>query len=280
MLPMLLFRPILALLAIPSLVAAQATCFPDEDDNEAKLLAFYSAPIAFSPSGNVTPLEPGKLRLAFDVTYVPEPDASISRSDRCFGDKAEETQLSPFFPRPRVVLGLRGGFAVEASYLPPVTLMDATPNLGSIAVSRLTSVGAAGLLFRLHATVGKVDGAITCPEDALQMTDLTKPCFGSEKSQDTYKPNMFGAEAAVTFPAGPRATGYAGAGYTSLRPRFQVGFQEGSGAFDNTKIAVDLNRIALFGGAALKVSATIALTAELYSVPEDVTTVRVGATWR
>ncbi len=261
---------------------AQITCRPDPEDNESKLLAFFSAPIAFSPAGNVTSLAPGKLRLGFELTYVPKPSAEISRSQRCFGDKAEDTHLSPVFPRPRIAIGLPGGFALEATYLPPVTVLDAKPNLGSIALSRLTSIGGAGLLLRVHATAGKVEGSITCPEEALQMTSVTQPCFGSEKSTDTYKPNMFGAEAAVTFVTSERVTGYAGAGYTSLRPRFQVGFQEGSGAYDNTKIEVDLNRVALFAGGMLRVSPAIGLLAELYSVPEDVTTFRVGASyvWR
>ena len=266
-------------------IAAQGTCRPDPDQRESKLLAFYTGPLTFSPSGNVTALGTGKFRIGFEATYVPEPSADISRPERCYAtNKSEDTRLSPVFPRPRIALGLGSGWIVEASYLPPITVFDATPNLASIALSRLTNIGAAGLLLRAHATFGKVEGAITCSEDALQQSDVTRACYGTEKSQDTYKPNMFGGEAAITFSSNPRFTGYAGAGYTSLRPRFQVGFQDGRPGvrYDDTKIIVDLNRIALFGGGALRVTPAIGLTAELYSVPEDVTTFRVGANvgWR
>ena len=263
---------------------AQGICRPDEDDNEAKLLAYFTAPIAFSPGGNVTALGAGRFRLGFEATYVPEPSAEISRSERCYANKTEDTQLSPVFPRPRIAVGLGGGWVLEGSYLPPVTVADATPNLGSIAISRLTNIGSAGLLLRAHATFGKVEGAITCPEDALQTSDVTRPCYGNQKSEDTYKPNMFGGEAAITFSNSARFTGYAGAGYTSLRPRFQVGFQDARPGvrYDDTRIIVDLNRISLFGGGVWQVAPKIGLLAELYSVPEDLTTFRVGANlgWR
>jgi hypothetical protein len=185
-------------------------------------------------------------------------------------------------PRPRIAIGLPGGWALEATYLPPVTVADATPNLGSVALSRLTSIGTADLLLRVHATAGKVEGAITCPEDEVQQSNIAEPCFGPRASEDTYKPNMFGGEAAVSFVVSPRLTGYAGGGYTSLRPRFQVGFQEGSGFYDDTRIEVDLNRVSLFAGASWAVAPAINLLAELYSVPEDLTTFRLGAsyTWR
>jgi hypothetical protein len=271
------------LVALPlSQAVAQSTCRPNEDDNEAKLLAFFAAPIAFSPAGNITALNPGQVRLGFELTYIPEPDASISRSQRCFADKTERTHLSPVLPRPRLAIGLPGGWALEATYLPPVTVADATPNMGSVALSRLTNIGTANLLLRVHATMGQVEGAITCPADEVQQSNIAEPCFGPRPSEDTYKPNMFGGEAAVTFVVSPRLTGYAGGGYTSLRPRFQVGFQEGSGFYDNTKIEVDLNRVSLFAGGSWAVAPALNLLAELYSVPEDLTTFRLGAsyTWR
>ncbi|MGH8472744.1 MAG: hypothetical protein ACREVJ_09900 [Gammaproteobacteria bacterium] len=273
-----------ALIALPVTdLFAQGVCRPDDDQREAKLLAFYTGPLTFSPSGNINSLGLGQIRLGFEATYVPEPNAEISRPERCYAsNKSEDTRLSPVFPRPRVALGLGGGWVVEGSYLPPVTVFDATPNLASVALSRLTSIGPAGLLLRAHATFGKVEGAITCSEDALQLNNVNDPCYGSEKSEDTYKPNMFGGEAAITFVVGSRTNAYAGAGYTSLRPRFQVGFQDGRAGvpYDDTRIEGDLSRVSLFGGAVFQVSPLIGFTAELYSVPEDVTTFRVGASYR
>ncbi|HJU76089.1 MAG TPA: hypothetical protein VJ717_20280 [Gemmatimonadaceae bacterium] len=276
---------LLLLVALPATeLVAQGTCRPPKDANESELLAFFAAPIAFSPGGNVTALGAGRVRIGFEATYVPDPSDDIATSEYCYGNKTENTDLTPVFPRPRLALGLGGGWAVEASYIPPVTLLDAKPHLGSIALSRLTSIGGTGLLLRAHATFGQVEGAITCPEDALQLTTTSQPCYGNEASEDTYKPNMYGVEAALTFVQSQRVTGYAGAGYTALRPRFRVGFQDARPgiAYDDTKIVVNMTRIALFGGASFQVGRLMALMFELYSVPEDVTTFRLGASygWR
>jgi hypothetical protein len=276
---------LLVLLAVPTTqtLAQSNVCHPDDDQREAKLLAFYTGPLTFSPGGNVTALGRGQLRLGFEATYVPEPSDEISRPERCYASsKSEDTRLSPVFPRPRLALGLGSGWVIEGSYLPPVTVFDATPNLASFAISRIVSIGEAGLLLRAHATFGKVEGAITCSEDAIQLVNTAEPCYGSQKSNDTYKPTMVGGEAAITFVLGSRTTGYAGGGYTSLRPRFQVGFRDGRPgvAYDSTRIEVDLNRVSLFGGVLYQVSPLIGLTAELYSVPEDVTTFRIGASYR
>ena len=86
-------------------IAAQGTCRPDPDQRESKLLAFYTGPLTFSPSGNVTALGTGKFRIGFEATYVPEPSADISRPERCYAtNKSEDTRLSPVFPRPRIAL--------------------------------------------------------------------------------------------------------------------------------------------------------------------------------
>jgi hypothetical protein len=84
------------------------------------------------------------------------------------------------------------------------------------------------------------------------------------------------------FVLGGRTTGYAGAGFSSLRPRFRVGFQDARQGvqYDDRKIIVDLNRVSLFTGFLYQLSPAVGVTAELYAVPEDVTTFRLGASYR
>jgi hypothetical protein len=258
-------------------------CTPGEDANEAKLLAFFAAPIAFSPAGLAERLGSGAVHLSFDVTYVPTPSREIRTPDRCYtSNKQENTDLSPIFPRPRLAIGLPGGFYVEGSYLPPITVMDAEPNLGSVALAKVFSMRSTpggselNLLLRGHATFGKVRGAITCPSDALHLDDPARPCYGTAQSKDTYKPNMRGGEIALSWRGAGNLAAYVGGGYTSLPLRFQVGFQEGDGDFDSTRVEVDLSRISAFAGARYEIFRGVALTAELYSQPEDVTTFRFG----
>ena len=276
-----------ALVMLSAPLYAQGVCEPPESSNEAKLLAFFATPIAFSPGGLVQSLAPGQLRFAFDVAYVPSPSRSIQQPEACYGiKKTENTDLSPVFPRPRVAIGLPGGFLLEGSYLPPIKVADAEPNLGSVALSYPLRVqgnfdrGSITLLARGHATFGRVRGPITCPEDKLQRDDPAAACYGSLQSLDTYKPNMYGGELGVVKEsAGERWGAYAVGGVTLLRPRFQVGFLYASGVYDDTRIEVDMTRFAVGGGGWYRVGVTGALTAEVYSVPDDATTFRLGAAY-
>lgn len=284
--------PLLALVSVVAMGGA-GECRPPKDSSEAKLLAYFAAPIAFSPAGNAGPMAPGAIRLSFDLTYVPTPSADIRRASFC-QRKSENTNLSPIFPRPRLAVGLPGGFYVEGSYLPPVTVLDATPNLGSLALGWTRSLrgGVAGsvvpdpnantttwLAVRAHATIGSVKGAITCSDEAIQNTNPSRVCYGNEPSNDRYQPNMFGLEAMLGWTGGGRWSGYVGGGYTSIRPRFDVNFLSLNGVLDDTRVLLDDGRITAFAGGRLRVTARTAVTAELYSVPQDVTTFRLGGSW-
>ncbi|MEO5579470.1 MAG: hypothetical protein ABIR58_02350 [Gemmatimonadaceae bacterium] len=186
-----------------------------------------------------------------------------------------------------MTLGLPAGFAVELSYLPPIRINDAEPNLVSAAVSwvqrirmRSTSDGT-DVMLRLHGTTGRVRGPITCPSDGLQTIDPLRPCFGTEESLDTFKPVMIGAEGIVSTVAyDGRLAFYLGGGANFLRPRFRVGFTDGLGNVDNTEIEVDLTRATIFGGVSAQMSRALDISAQVYSVPKDATTLRVGAGYR
>ena len=284
-------KALILLATVLTSTSAQAqtnvTCRPSTESNEAKLLAFFATPIAFSPGGIVESVAPWHARVSFEATYVPSPSKKIQQPEACYGiKKTENTNLSPVFPRPRVTIGLPGGLLLEASYLPPVTVADAQPNLGSFALARPWKIaGAEGaattmVLLRAHATLGRVRGSITCPKKALQTADPNIACYGSSPSSDTYKPNMFGGEVGLAREgAGGRWGAYAMSGPTWLRPRFQVGFQYKDAAFDDTKITVDMTRLAAGAGAWYRVGSSAAVTGELYSVPSDATTFRIGGAY-
>lgn len=277
--------PLLVALAF-SPVVARAQCTPGKNSNEAKLLAFFATPISFSPAGSVGALPPGAIRLTFEATYVPSPSREITRTRECFLPKEENTELSPVLPRPRIAIGLPYGFVVEGSYIPPVKIDGAKANLGSVALARPFHLATLGggrqvdLVVRGHATFGTVEGPITCPREALQNSDAAKACFGTAPSNDSYKPNIAGLEGIVALGGSGSLSGYLGGGYTSLRPRFQVGFRQADGVFDGTEVEVDLTRAALFGGGAWHFAQRAAVTAEVYSVPKDATTFRLGLSAR
>jgi len=282
-------RPILAALLgavlAPAGAAAQFECKVAPSSPEAKMLAWYAGPLAFAALGPAARLPFGAVVLGGDLTYVPSPPSSARKSSgTCFPTpKSEHTGLAPVFPRPRIIVGLGGGLTLEGMYLPPVTVADATPNMGSVALGWVGPLGSAagGLLLslRAHATFGQVQGPIVCPKDAIQQANLAQPCWGSTPSKDTYRPNIIGGEVAVATSTG-RLNAYGGLGYASLTPRFQVDFTFQDGKKDRTKVRIDVTRVSIFGGLGYALTKSVELTAQLYSVPEDATTARAGLSWR
>lgn len=277
----------IAVLAASALCAsaARAQCRPGEDSNEAKLLAHYSAPITFAPQVGPA-FARGHVVVGGDLTYIPKPDPALERTGRCFMPKKESTQLSPVFPRPRLTIGLPLGIGVEVGYLPPVRVAGAKANLisGAVSVARplLSVVGQPIVVAaRVHATRGYVNGAITCGADAIQQSDPNAPCYGTEKSNDTFRPNMWGIDGSIGRAFMDQRLGlYAGGGVTWLAPRFRVGFVDSRGFVDRTRVEVDLRRVAIFGGGTYHLAGIWSATAQIYSVPVDVTLFRLGATAR
>ncbi len=248
----------LAVVALSGSISS-GECRPPKDSSEAKLLAFFAAPIAFSPSGHAERLAPGAVRLSFELTYVPTPSADIRRSSYC-QRKSENTDLSPVFPRPRLAIGLPGGLYVEGSYLPPITVLDATPNLGSVALGwvhplrALAGGGSTWLTLRGHATFGEVKGPITCSSDAIQSSNPSAVCYGDSPSDDAYKPNMIGGEGILGWTGAGRFAGYVGVGYTSIKPRLLVHFLSLNNVLDDTQVLLDDSRIAAFVGGRVRLS--------------------------
>jgi hypothetical protein len=263
---------------------SDGVCRPRASSNEAKLLAFYSAPFAFTGLSGLLPTDGDsgmRIWIGGEATVVPTPAASVRTSDRCYGiKKTENTNLAPVLPRPRLLIALPNGFALEASYLPPLTVAGATPNIGSAALSWARAVnGRLGVLLRAHGTFGVLRGPITCSETTIQQVNNTAPCFGTKVSDDEYRPNMLGGEGAVTVAFSDKVHAYGGAGFTRLTSRFNVNFQ-GTNASDNTQIEISLTRVPFFGGLSWRALPRLELQAQAYSVPEDLTTVRLGAMYR
>jgi len=265
---------------------ANAQCRVPGNSNEGKLLAFYTAPIVFSMATAPDVLPLASIRVGAELEYLPKPNPTIEQTGQCFTQKSEHTSLSPVFGRPRITIGGPFGFALEAAYLPPVTIARAKPNLFSFAVSHAHhfAVGPVSngttLMVRVHGTFGNVKGAITCPKSQLQQTDPLSPCYGTSPSKDTFHPDMFGGEIAAGFAPGVRGISfYGGAGVDRIDPHFQVGFTDANvpPGVDRTQVELEkpLNRAAIFGGVTAVLRQILDVGAQVYSVPEDATLFRI-----
>jgi hypothetical protein len=271
----------------PAIAGGQ--CVPPANSNEAKLLAFYEAPIVFATGDAPTILPLGHVALMGELVGVPTPSTALQQSSYCYAAKQEGTHLSPVLPRYRVSIGLPAGFAVEGSYLPPITVDRARPSLGSLALAYTRLLLAPGdgdgpslaLQLRAHGTLGSVTGSITCPASALQQTNPGLPCYGTMPSSDTFYPRSGGGEGSLTLQTpNRRFSVYGGTGYTFLAPEFRVGFTNLYGVTDHTLVEVNLNRIAAFGGASVRIVGGLDVGGQVYSVPADLTTWRLAARYR
>lgn len=264
---------------------ASAQCSAPTSSNEAKLLAFYAAPMMFTPAATPAPSPPWSVSLGAEAAYIPDPSAGIRRSNYC-NAKGENTELSPVFPRPRVALALPFGLALEASYLPPVAVAGATPDVWSLALGESRQLaasvrgGTVWLSARVHVTQGTVRGAITCAESALQTSDSTASCYGTSESKDTFRPNMGGVDGTVSWTSASGRVGwYGGGGLMRLWPEFRVGFTDQRGVTDRTLITVarPLSRGVAYVGGSYTLAVPVQLSAQLFTSPADLTTLRVSA---
>ncbi|HEU4697553.1 MAG TPA: hypothetical protein VFS40_00075 [Gemmatimonadales bacterium] len=271
-------------LARPARLRAQGDCFPPDDSHEAKTFAIVSVPLVFSgadaPTDRLAPAAgplpvAARLRVGLEGAYVPQVDAVTRTPTLCRPGKGpDNANLLNVLPRPRVSVLLGRGVGLEASWIPPVRVWGVRANLVALALDWTRPLGArAALGLRAHTTLGGVRAPITCPDEALQ--DPASECFAGQRSDDSFHPNLIGAEAALGWRAGHGFAPYAGVGYTHLAPRFRVDFTNRVGETDRRRIEVDLDRVAAFAGATWRLIPALTLTGELYAVPADAVTGRL-----
>jgi hypothetical protein len=252
------------------LAAQQDDCFPLPDSHEAKTFAILSVPIAFT--GARAPAAPRGMSIGLEAATLPDVDRTTATPTSCRPGKGpENTNPVAGILRPRLTAAARG-FVFEIGWIPPVAMSGVKANLISFAVAhpfRLSSSWMLGL--RAHATFGSLHGSITC--DAKAIADPASECYHGTISDDSWHPNVFGAEAVLG--AGTKnVRPHLGVGYTMLRPRFQVNFTSAEGSTDRRRVTVNLSRMAVFGGVTARFN-TSSITAEAYSTPEDAVSARV-----
>ena len=278
-------RAWLGALSAAAVVASTATaqgpnddCFPSKSSNEARTMAKFGVPLAFSAAAAPERSPSGGFRVGLELSYVPTIDRETATPTFCRPLKGpENTELLSLAPRPRVSLSLPAGFAVEASWIPPVRIAEVQANLVGVALGYSASVDSRGtaLTARAHGTFGVIKAPITCDDAAI--ADPTSQCYQGTRSDDAFHPNVFGIDVAIGWSLGRSLRPYMGAGYSRLAPRFQVNFTDQFGIVDRRKVIVDLDRAVLFAGATWRATRAFELSGEIYSAPADAVTARVAA---
>lgn len=255
-------------------LAAQSACQPPASSNEAKALATFSVPLAFSAAAPPDVL-PG-FTVGLEGAYLPRVDPETATPTFCRPGKGpENANILPAIPRPRISVPLPLGLALQASWVPPLRVAGVKANLFGISLARsFGSRDGLAIGIHAHATFGSIQGPITCDDAALG--DPTSECFGGTRSDDRYSPNIVGADVSLGWAmAGGRLRPFIGGGYNRLQPRFQVNFTNQFGDVDRTRVEVDLDRGVIFGGALWRLSDRLGVVGEFYAAPADAVTWRV-----
>jgi hypothetical protein len=242
--------------------------------NEAELFRIRGTSMVFARVSSPMALQPGRLILLMEGSTLPSIDDGTATPTYCRpGKPAENVNLLPLLPRPRMLFGLNDELVLELSWIPPVRVQDVKANLVGMALSRSAALGDGLVSIRGHATFGEIRAPITCTEDQIAEPLGSNECAGgAEPSDDHYRPNSFGVEMSYGWPlGGGRFRPYFGAGVNWLRPRFQVDFTDEADVHQDQRVEGNYRRVALFGGGTWYPVSRLALTGEIYADP--------GATW-
>lgn len=277
-------RVAILLLAWPSVGLAQGRVVERHrfDDPEGRLLAFYSAAMAFSPAG-IAPDE-SRLSVSLEVSHVPYLNTAQRRPSI---DKPESTNLAPFFPRPRASVRL-GSWGAEVSWIPPMRVFDVEANLASAAIlGPAARWGRVSFRPRVWGTIGRVRGAMTCSiaEMVGHGADLelyyNTVCYGHE-SDDWFEPRVGAGEVLVQVSLGAGGgRAYAVAGARIDRTRFDIGVitREGTRDPDHPILELRTSRPHAGVGASWRVRRGIVAGGELFYAPGSLATARLTGRW-
>jgi hypothetical protein len=249
-------------------------CRPPASSNEAKTFAIFSVPLAFGPA-DAPELHP-RFQVGLEAAYLPKIARATATPTICQPGKGpESTDLLFAVPRPRIGVPLPLGLALEASWIPPVRVAGVKANLFGVSLAKSFPLWSLIGSVRAHSTFGSIRAPITCDRAAL--SDRTSECFNGTLSDDEFSPNIFGADLSLgkTMLDG-RLRPYVGGGYNRLEPRLQVNFTNQFGFVDRTRVVVNLDRLALFGGVTWQMAGRFAATTEVYATPADAVTVRLA----
>lgn len=249
-------------------------------DPEGRLLAFYSAAMAFSPAG----FAPDESRLSFqlEVSHVPYLDRAQRRPSI---DKPESTNLAPFFPRPRAAVRI-GSWRAEASWIPPMRVFDVRANLTSVAIAGPpVRFGTLSIAPRVWGTIGRVRGAMTCSTSEMlgKGADLElyygTVCHGRE-SDDWFEPRTVGGELVGSRSLGG-ARAYAVLGARVDRTRFDIGVLTFTGDRDPDHPILQLRAFRPHGavGASWRLRGGVYAGGEVFYAPGSLLTGRVSGRW-
>ena len=261
--PAAILTVLLLFCACPS-VAQQQIAF---DRPEAWALEYYAAVTTFT--GLAAPREraAGAVELGLEGGWVPRL-GDEKRRVGFEGTALEDLNKTTVVGRPRLLVGLPAGLAVEVGWVPPVRLNGGKANLLDAAVEKTFFDAPGGSLgLRAYGQIGHVMGDVTCPSDVVAQPPGSpgNPQGCNRRSEDTATLNDVGAALTGGVKLGVATLhGALGATYDDLQ--FQVGAYT-NGAADNTFLATHGWTGWVAAGAGVPVGERLSISVEAFYSP-------------
>ena len=249
------------------------------DTAEGRMMGYYAAALAFTPVA--APRLPRGLEIAFEMAYIPP----LDKARRSAGfSKTESTNLLPVLPRPRIAFALPGSVRVEASYVPPVKVMDVKASLLSIALARPVWTSAPWTVTaRLSGSSGLTKAPITCFDEMKDEGEGNRLFYvyicHDHESEDRFHTPAVGGELLATRDGGAW-TPWAGLGLRHERDRFVPGVKNFDGTPDPNHPILLMTLTRPYGmlGVTWTVARSLALSSELLYAPGSLLTIRAMGT--
>ena len=269
----------LALAALLAAVpAARAAVLLEDGSNEAQLMGYYAAAIAFTPVGAAA----GRtFEAGLDLDYVPGLSAEDRRTTFA-GAKVENTNFTSVLPRPHLRWRPRDRLLLEAGFVPPVHAFGLVPAMAAAAATWRFAGRDDGVGWRArgHYLRGDIEGPITCSDDAVA-DPANGVCYGGQPSDDHFRPEVYGVDFVAD---GPRLgvdglAWYALAGYRHETLRFDTHFVNVFGRLDDQALVAHFDRASVAFGLTWAAWRGLRVAGEGYYAPDALATVRVGVSW-
>ncbi len=256
-----------------SQVVLEGTQKIDFDRPESWAMKYFAAATMPSAAGTPAPLEAGEFEIGVELGQIP----SLSEEERRVGfngTKVEDLNRVPYLLRPVVTVGIGKGFALSASYLPPIELDGVEPNIFTLTLGR-TVVETDGwrLGLRLATQIGSAEGDFTCSRGMVAAGDdpVANP-FGCEApSKDKNEFTTVGLEASSAWTLGSDGAWepYVALAYHHMDLEFQVNAMY-SGLVDRTRLTTDGEILTAAAGVTYRWGAKWKLTVEAFDAPLDI----------
>ena len=263
----------MALLAVspaasqPALEGTQEIAF---DRPESWAMKYYAAATLPSAAGTPVSFEAGQFEIGAEYGQIP----SLSEEERRVGfngTKLEDLNRVPYLLRPVATVGVGKGFALSASYLPPIERNGAEANIFTLALARPmldTDHWRVGL--RLSTQTGSVKGDFTCSARMVAAGDDPEAnpfgCEALSKDENEFTTVGLEASAARTMGSDGAWEPHVALAYHHMDLEFQVDATY-SGLVDRTRLTTDGETWTVAAGVTYRWSAKWKLTAEAFYAP-------------